>query len=93
MPGYRVSWGKLTHGRHAQPTMPTRFVVTFTPLGRPGYRVGEFPTEERARDAAERHGAPPRGAIPRPPLEWTPAPQFGAITAVTKGGIFLISPG
>lgn len=73
--------------------MPTRFVLTFTPFGRPGYRVGEFPTEDHARDAAERHGAPPRYATPRPPLEWKPAPQFGAITALTKSGAFVIAPG
>jgi hypothetical protein len=72
--------------------MPTRFVLTFTPNGRPGYRVGDFPTEERARDAAERHGAPPRGATPRPPLQWMPAPSFGAIMAVTVGGSFVVSP-
>jgi len=76
-----------------KPAMPTRYVVTFTPMGRPGYRVGEFPNEDRARDAAERHGAPPRGATPRPPLQWSPAPQFGAITAITTAGVFVIAPG
>jgi hypothetical protein len=73
--------------------MATSFVLTFTPIGRPGYRVGEFPTEIRAREAAEKHGAPPRGAIPRPPLEWAPAPPFGAIIARTDKGDFLIAPG
>ncbi|MEO7042882.1 MAG: hypothetical protein ABI035_11520 [Gemmatimonadaceae bacterium] len=73
--------------------MPTRFVLTFTPFGRPGYRVGEFPTEDHALAAAEHHGAPPRGATPRPPLEWKPAPQFGAITALTSSGTFVIAPG
>lgn len=72
--------------------MTTRFVVTFTPLGRTGYRVGEFPNEDRARAAAEKHGAPPRGAVPRPPLVWDPAPQFGAIRAVTSTGTFVIAP-
>ena len=71
--------------------MPTRFVLTFTPIGRSGYRVGEFSTEERARDAAEHHGAPPRGATPRPPLAWVSVPQFRAIVARTSTGDFLIS--
>jgi hypothetical protein len=72
--------------------MPNGFVLTFTPLGRPGYRVGQFPTQERARDVAEKHGAPPWGAEPRPPLQWEPARQFGAITAITTSGVFLIAP-
>src|SRR6185312_451090 len=84
---------RFTLFRRDTPTaMPRRFVLTFTPLGRPGYRVGEFPTEDRARDAAERHGAPPRGATPRPPLEWAPAPQFGAIMAIASSGTFVIAP-
>ena len=72
--------------------MPTRFIVTYTPTGHPAYKVGEFPTEEGARDAAEKHGAPPRGANPRPALEWEPARQFGSLRAVTDKGVFVLAP-